>query len=306
MKIGFIMPISENPKTNTAPSYPEIRERALKAEAVGLDSIWLPDHLIYRFPEQPERGIHETMVIWTALAEATSSIELGTLVICVPFRNPAVLAKMAVEIDEISNGRIILGLGAGWHQPEFDAFGISFDKKVERFEEALEIIVPLVREGTVDFTGKHYSAPNGAINPSPKRQIPVLIASKGPRMLDLTAKWADQWNLAWYGRYSAFAKDRELMHGALDARGRDRASLKITTGINIHFPDLEDIGDAAQNTDKVLSGTVEEIADALVEYADNGVDHVILNVMPLTLETIDRLAQIRSLVNERTAVAAVR
>jgi alkanesulfonate monooxygenase SsuD/methylene tetrahydromethanopterin reductase-like flavin-dependent oxidoreductase (luciferase family) len=303
VKIGFMMPIGENTDTNTVPSYQEIRERALKAEAAGLDSIWLPDHLIYRFPEQPERGIHEAMTIWAGLAEATSTIELGTLVLCVPFRNPAVLAKMAVEIDEISNGRIILGLGAGWHQPEFDAFGISFDKKVERFEEALEIIVPLIRDNKVDFTGKHYSAPNSAINPEAKRQIPILIASKGPRMLDLTAKWADQWNLAWYGRYSAFARDRELMYGALDARGRDRSSMKITTGITVNFPDLKDIGEAARNTDKVLSGTVEEIADALVEYAENGVDQVIIAAAPLD---IDRLAQIRSIVNERTGATAVR
>lgn len=306
MKIGFIMPISESPRTNAVLSYAEIRERALKAEAVGLDSIWIPDHLIFRFPEQPERGVHEALTLWTALAEATSTIELGTLVICVPFRNPGVLAKMAVEIDEISNGRIILGLGAGWHQPEFDAFGISFEKKVDRFEEALEIIVPLVREGKVDFTGEYYAAPDSAMNPPAGRQIPVLIASKGPRMLDLTAKWADQWNLAWYGRYSAFAADKAKMEAALEVRGRDVQSLKFTTGININFPDLEDIGEQAQNTDKVLSGTVEEIADALVEYAENGVDHVILSVSPLNLDTIDRLAHIRSLVNERTGVAAVR
>lgn len=301
MKIGFMMPISENTRTNEIPTYAEIRERALKAEAVGLDSIWLPDHLIFRFPEQPERGVHEALTLWTALAEATSTIELGTLVICVPFRNPGLLAKMAVEIDEISGGRIILGLGAGWHQPEFDAFGISFDKKVDRFEEALEIIAPMVRDGKVDFTGGHYSAPSSAINPPAGHQIPILIASKGPRMLDLTAEWADQWNLAWYGRYSAFAPDKAKMEAALEARGRDVQSLKFTTGINVNFPDLEDIGEQAQNTDKVLSGTVAEIAEALVEYATNGIDHVILSVSPLNLETIDRLAQIRSLVNERTA-----
>lgn len=301
MKIGFMLPISESSKTNQVHSYKELRDWSLHAESVGLDSLWIPDHLLFRFPEQPERGIHEAMTLWAGLAEATSTIELGTLVICVPFRNPGILAKMAVEIDEISNGRIIFGLGAGWHQPEFDAFGISFDKKVDRFEEALEIIVPLIRDGKVDFTGEHYSAPDSTMNPPASRQIPILIASKGPRMLDLTAKWADQWNLAWYGRFSAFANDLTKMKAALDARGRDQQSLSITAGVTVNFPDIDDIGEQAQNTDKVLSGTVEEIAEALVEYANGGVDHIIMTGSTITTETIDRFAKIRSLVNERTA-----
>jgi alkanesulfonate monooxygenase SsuD/methylene tetrahydromethanopterin reductase-like flavin-dependent oxidoreductase (luciferase family) len=296
-----MLPIAESAKTNQTSSYKQLREWALYAESVGIDSLWIPDHLLFRFPEQPERGIHEAMTLWAGLAEATSKIELGTMVICVPFRNPGILAKMAVEIDEISEGRIIFGLGAGWHQPEFDAFGVSFDKKVDQFEEALEIIVPMIRDGKVDFTGTHFSAPGATMNPPAGRQIPILIASKGPRMLDLTAKWADQWNLAWYGRFSAFANDKSKLEAALDARSRDRASLSITAGVTVNFPDIDDIGEQAQNTDKVLSGTVEEIAEALVEYANGGVDHVILTGSTVTNETIDRFAKIRSLVNERTA-----
>lgn len=301
MKIGFMLPIAENAKTNQTSSYKQLREWSLYAESVGIDSLWIPDHLLFRFPEQPERGIHEAMTLWAGLAEATSTIELGTLVICVPFRNPGILAKMAVEIDEISNGRIIFGLGAGWHQPEFDAFGISFDKKVDRFEEALEIIVPMIRDGKVDFTGEHFCAPGATMNPPAGRQIPILIASKGPRMLDLTAKWADQWNLAWYGKFSAFEGDLTKMKDAMSVRGRDVQSLKITAGVNVNFPDIDDIGEQAQNTEKVLSGTVEEIAEALVEYANGGVDHVIMTGSTVSTETIDRFAKIRSLVNERTA-----
>ncbi len=301
MKIGFIMPISESVKTNKVPRYAEVREWATTAESLGIDSLWIPDHLIFRFPEQPERGVHEAFTLWAGIAEATSKIELGTLVICVPFRNPGVIAKMAIEIDDISDGRVILGLGAGWHKPEFDAFGYSFDHKVDKFEEALEIIVPLVRDGVVDFTGEYFSAPNSAANPKAQRQIPVLIASKGPRMLDLTAKWADQWNLAWYGKFSAFAPDLAKIREAVAARGRAQESLVITAGVNIHFPDLEADEARQSNPDKFLSGTVEEIAEALVEYAQNGVEHAILSVSPLTLETIERVAQIRNLVNERTA-----
>jgi len=146
MKVGLILPIGTNKELGRPLSYAEIRDLALRAEDGGLDSVWIPDHLIYRFPEQPQAGVWEAWTITTGLAEATKRIELGTLVICVPFRNPALVAKMAVTLDEVSNGRFILGLGAGWHKPEFDAFGYPFDHLVDRFEEALKIIVPLLRE----------------------------------------------------------------------------------------------------------------------------------------------------------------
>src|SRR4051812_12310629 len=145
MRVGVIMPIAEGDATG-APSYAAIRALARQAEAAGFDSIWVYDHLLFRFPEQPTGGIWEAWTLLAALAEATERVELGTIVLCVPFRNPAVLAKMADTLEEISGGRLILGLGAGWHQPEFDAFGIPFDHKVDRFEEALQIITSLLRE----------------------------------------------------------------------------------------------------------------------------------------------------------------
>lgn len=145
MKVGVILPMPEDGDTGETPRYPDIRARALTAERVGLDSIWCYDHLLYRFGEDaPTRGTWEIWTIMSGLAEATERVELGALVMCVPFRNPGVLAKMADTLDEVSNGRFILGLGAGWYQPEFDAFGIPFDHKVDRFEEALQIIVPLL------------------------------------------------------------------------------------------------------------------------------------------------------------------
>ncbi len=151
MKIGIVLPFAEDPDAGGMPSYATIRERALLAEAAGFDSIWLYDHLLFRFPDQPTVGIWEIWTVLSALAEATERVEIGTVVLCVPFRNPAILAKMADTLDEVSGGRLILGLGAGWNQPEFDAFGIPFDHRAARFEEALQIITPLLREGRVDF-----------------------------------------------------------------------------------------------------------------------------------------------------------
>jgi alkanesulfonate monooxygenase SsuD/methylene tetrahydromethanopterin reductase-like flavin-dependent oxidoreductase (luciferase family) len=302
VKIGIIIPLGEDQETNNCPPYSDIRNWGRTADEVGLDSIWIYDHLLYRFPDQPTRGVWEAFTMWTALAEATAKVELGALVVCTAFRNPAIVAKMAVTLDAISDGRIIIGLGAGWHEPEFDAFGLQFERRVDQFEEAIKIITPLVREGKVDFTGEFYSAPNCEMRPQPQRPIPVLIASKGPRMLSLTAEYADQWNLAWYGQAAPFLEQREKMFAALDEAGRSREGFGITAGVNVNFPDLEDIGELAQNKDKWISGSVEDVAAVLAEYADAGVDHVIANINPLTQETIERFAKVREMVLGRVSV----
>ncbi|RPJ37810.1 MAG: LLM class flavin-dependent oxidoreductase, partial [Chloroflexi bacterium] len=159
MKIGFVIVIAEHPVHKRAMPYKMIRKIARWGEKAGFDSLWLYDHLLYRHEDQTT-GIWEGWTLLSALADATKTIELGTLVACNLFRNPAILAKMAATLDEVSGGRLILGLGAGWNQPEFDAFGIPNDHRVSRFEEALQIIVPLLREGCVDFQGKYYQARN--------------------------------------------------------------------------------------------------------------------------------------------------
>src|SRR5438128_5534631 len=131
---------------------------ALRMEAAQLDSIWVYDHLLYRWPGRPADGIWECWTMLSALAAATQRVEIGTLVACTQFRNPALTAKMAATLAEVSGGRLTLGLGAGWHKPEFDAFGFPFDHRVSRFDEAIGIITPLLREGRVDFAGTYYTA----------------------------------------------------------------------------------------------------------------------------------------------------
>jgi alkanesulfonate monooxygenase SsuD/methylene tetrahydromethanopterin reductase-like flavin-dependent oxidoreductase (luciferase family) len=291
MKVGAILPIGTNKELGRPLSYPEIRDLALRVEDGGLDSVWIPDHLIYRFPEQPQAGVWEAWTITTGLAEATKRIELGTLVICVPFRNPALVAKMAVTLDAVSGGRLILGLGAGWHKPEFDAFGYPFDHKVDRFEEALKIITPLVREGKVDFTGNYFSAPDCAMDPPPARTIPVLVASRRPRMLRLTAEYADCWNTAWLGQVEALAASRGAMDEASKSVGRVPSTLEVTVGVNIGFADLMDLPEIASDPKKFITGSIEDIAAGLRAYADAGVGHVIAWLYPQNGEAIDRLAQ---------------
>lgn len=286
MKIGLIIPLAEDGSTNTTPGYGFLRDYARQAESIGLDSIWVFDHLLYRWPNKPDTyGIWESWTLLTALAEATQKVELGTLVLCVPFRNPALLAKMATTLDEISNGRLILGLGAGWHQPEFEAFDYSFDHLASRFDEALQIIVPLVRDGAVDFQGRYYSANNCVIRPRGPRPKgpPILIASSRPRMLALTAQYADQWNSAWFGQVDGMADSRGKFEEACRSVGREPTSLEITVGVNVVYPQA---GEEPPPAPKALSGSPEQIAAELQRYAEAGVAHVICNLAPATPESL--------------------
>ena len=298
MKIGIIIPLGEDQETKTCPPFSETKRIAQAAEAAGLDSIWVYDHLLYRFPDREPFGVQECFTTWAALAAVTNRVEIGSVVVCTAFRNPAVVAKMAVTLDEISGGRIILGLGAGWHKPEFEAFNLRFDHRVDQFEEALKIIVPLVKQGEVDFHGEYTSAPDCVMLPKPSREIPVMIASKGPRMLDLTAEYADLWNTAWFGGTANFLTRQAEMHDALDRAGRERSSLTVTAGIVINFPDLMDLGEAGNDPDKVFKGTVEELAALLVEYERQGCAHAIAQLLPLTEESINRVARAKALAAE--------
>src|ERR671911_1509453 len=144
-EIGFLLMPTEDPATGAAPRWTEMVALVRRAEALGFDAVWIPDHLIIDIPRPGSRpeGAWEGWSLVAALAAATERIEIGLLVSCTAFRNPALLAKMADTVDEISNGRLILGLGAGWCELEFRAFGYPFDHRVGRFEEALTIVAAL-------------------------------------------------------------------------------------------------------------------------------------------------------------------
>src|SRR5687767_9647806 len=191
---------------------------ARQAEAAGFDAIWLYDHLIYRYPERPTSGLWECWTLLTALAEATDRVEIGALVLCGPFRNPAVLAKMADTLDEVSGGRLILGLGAGWHQPEYDAFGFPYEDRFGRFVEAFTIIRTLLRERMIDFAGKHFTLMDCEIRPfGPRSQgPPLMIGSHGAQMLAKTLPHVDAWN-GWYAWTGNTAEGYRLLRAEIDA-----------------------------------------------------------------------------------------
>ena len=297
MKIGIVLDIVEGSLDGRTPTFSDLREMALAAEQVGFDSLWLADHLIYRFPNQAESAPWEALTMLSALAAVTSRITLGTLVVCTSFRPPAMLAKMADALDEISGGRFILGLGAGWHQPEYEAFGYPFDHLASRFDEALQIIVPLLREGHVDFQGQYYQVRNCVLRPrGPSPAGPrILIGARRPRMLQLVARYADAWNTAWHTD-TAIVKERyEPLAQACTAIGRDPATIEITVGTEVRLQPRKDDG----SQDNAISGTPEEIAGRLQDFASVGNSHLIVSLDAVTPNSIRQLGPIAELARQR-------
>jgi probable F420-dependent oxidoreductase len=291
VKLGLMVYTANEVENNRKRSYDTIRAIVQQAEADGFDSIWLPDHLLYRKAGEATRGVWESWTMLAALAEATQRVEIGTLVLCNSFRNPAILAKMATAADEVSHGRLILGIGAGWNEPEYQAFGLPFDNRVDSFEEALRILRPLLREGRVDFSGKYYQARNCENVPAGPRPEgpPLLVGGEGPRMLRLTARYADLWNTGYMGKPETMAKPLARIEAACREVGRDRATLGITALIGLWFPDL--LVEKPSFLENPLTGTAKEIATAMRGYAELGVQHIIFQCAPYTSEARERLTE---------------
>ncbi len=280
MKIGILLPIAETDSGTILP-YKDIREAALQAERDGFDPIWIVDHLLFQWDGQ-RRGIWEGWTFLSALAEATTRIELGTLVMCTAFRNPALLAKMADAVDEVSEGRFIFGLGAGWHEPEFTAFGYPFDRLASRFEDALRIIASLVRTGAADYQGTYeraldcISLPRG---PRPEGP-PILVGASRPRMLRLTAELADAWNTCWLGRANELPEKLTPLHAACTAVGRDSATLEVTVGQIVAAPDRTRVVDAVDQRERFEFGDPEALAHEWRLFDQQGVGHLIVWPQP--------------------------
>ena len=286
MRIGVVVPMAVSDGPGQMPTWPQVRTFGQRAEAVGLGSLWVCDHLL---SGPPEEGIHEGWTILAALAASTRRLELGQLVTCTSFRHPALLAKMATTADTVSGGRLILGLGAGWYDPEYKAFGYPTDHRVGRFEEAIAIIGPLLRGERVTLAGSYYQVRGAVLRPPPERPIPILVAAQGRRMLRLTARYADAWNTAWYGLPDELLCWRLAgLQAALEAEGRDPATLRRTVGMEVRDPDASDPGG---DLGEGFGGSVDELAWAIDAYERLGVDDLIVQLEPKTMRSLDRLAE---------------
>jgi len=300
LKVGFQLPEVEREVR-----WPELVAMARLGEELGFDSVWVGDHLLYRDEDLGSRGPWEAWTSLAGLAAATNRITLGPLVACVGFHDPAMLAKMAATVDEISGGRLILGLGAGWNETEFQAFGFPFDRRVSRFAEAFTIIRSLLREGQVDFAGQFHQARDCELLPRPTRPggPPLMIGSTGPRMLAITAPHIDAWN-AWFvhtgNRPEGVPALRATVDAACQAVDRNPAEVERTVAVLVRLPDAA--GRRQGNTTfpvPPLEGPPHVIAETLRAYAREGTGHVQLILDPITLDSIESMAPVLELLDGR-------
>lgn len=313
LKIGMVLPVMR--------PWAELRPLAQHAEAIGLDSLWMVDHFQVDHianarqagrevtPEVEAQGVEGRWECWsmlTALAVATERVELGSLVTNTGYRNPALLAKIADTVDDISGGRLILGVGAGDFELEHRNFGYRWDNRVDRFEEALKIIRPLLRNRRVDFQGEYYEANNAVLEPPSVRPTgaPILIGAlgHGPRMLRLTMEYADKWN-AWIGYErstpEALKPILERIDAACELHGRDPATLERTVTVGVKLP-----GHAyPERTANVepISGSPQEIAEQLHAFTALGVTHIQIFLVPPTIEGLDYIAPAIEMLNRWTS-----
>jgi alkanesulfonate monooxygenase SsuD/methylene tetrahydromethanopterin reductase-like flavin-dependent oxidoreductase (luciferase family) len=305
MKVGIYLPVREGAGSghhaDVTRSWRDLLGMARLAEEAGFDSVWVPDHLLFRWPGDPPatQGTWEAWSLVAALAATTTRVEIGTMVLCASFRNPALLAKMADTVDEISGGRLILGLGAGYHEPEFRAFGYPFDDRASRFEEAVAIVSSLLKTGVCDHIGQHWTVRECELRPRGTRPTgpPIMIATSNPagvprpRMHRTLARHADLWNgwLAfWRSWPDAIPPLRAVVDEACLAEGRDPATLGRTASPLVVFPDL-DPGPQRPGVEPLV-GTTADLAHALRGFSDEGIEHLQVQLDPNTPAAIAAFA----------------
>jgi alkanesulfonate monooxygenase SsuD/methylene tetrahydromethanopterin reductase-like flavin-dependent oxidoreductase (luciferase family) len=291
VKVGVFLPVTEREHGGGTVSWRDLAAMARSAEAAGFDSLWIEDHLLFRFDGQEPQGPRECWSILAALAAITDRVELGPLVSCTSYRNPALLAKIVDTVDEISGGRLILGLGAGWHEPEYAAFGYPFDHRVSRFEEALTIIHGLLRTGHVDFDGRYEQARDCELRPRGPRPAgpPLMIGSTGPRMLGLLATYGEIWNGWARQTVDDIRADRALVDAALEANGRDPATVARSVCLLVDTPMR--VGRPSEPRLGTCFPTPDALAEHLLAYAAEGISHVQLWFDPNTLAGVEWAAQ---------------
>ena len=292
------------PEAEYEARWSQVAEVIRTAEGIGLDSIWYGDHLLYRGDGQPTRGPWEVWSLLAATAAITSRIRFGPLVASTSFHNPAMLAKKAATIDEISGGRLVLGLGAGWNEAEYDAFGFPFDHRISRFEEAFTIIRTLLTTGRCDFAGAYYTLTDCELRPRGPRPegIPLMVGSIGPRMLSITLPYVDAWNV-WFTDFAnnleGYLPLRQVVDDACLAVGRDPNSVARTVALFVGYPGALGrlTGNLAKPDVVPVSGDPAALAETLRGFAAAGLSEVQLVLDPITVETVAALEPMLALLD---------
>lgn len=278
LTLGLNLPFVEGSMDGATPRWADIRAMATAGEEVGFDAIWVSDHLGFGDPMGEWNGAWECWTLLSALAVATDRVRLGTYVSAMPLRNPALFAKMAETLDEVSGGRLVLGLGAAWNEPEFQAFGVPFDHRFDRFEEGLRIIAAMFRGGHAEFDGVYARAGGAPIAPRGPRPAgpPIMIGTSGPRMLRLTAELADEWN-AGMASLEELVPLLAVVDAACEAAGRDPLTLPRSAEVLVRT--IDDPDDRAPEEHE-LRGSPAELADVLRQYEELGIAHLQVQLRP--------------------------
>jgi alkanesulfonate monooxygenase SsuD/methylene tetrahydromethanopterin reductase-like flavin-dependent oxidoreductase (luciferase family) len=290
LKVGLQLPEVERAELR----WPEYLEIAKAAEDVGFDSIWVGDHLLYRDEHGTEKGPWDAFSVLAALAVSTERVTLGPLVACLAFHPPGMIARMAAAIDEISGGRFVLGVGSGWNELEFRAFGFPFDHLASRFLESFEIVRRLLDGERVTANGEYWQVDDAVLLPPPARRTPLLLGTQGPRQLAATLPHADGWN-TWYTSYGntaeGFVALNETISEAARGVGRDPAEIERSACVFVAFgsdpPERPHTDEAPP-----LIGDAPYLAQALHELAAAGADEAILVVDPITVASVGKCGDV--------------
>jgi alkanesulfonate monooxygenase SsuD/methylene tetrahydromethanopterin reductase-like flavin-dependent oxidoreductase (luciferase family) len=294
IKIGIMLPESEYEMAGQTAGWSDFAAMARTTEELGFDSIWFADHLQLKLPDGRDQGAWECWTILSAIAATTSRIELGPFVTATAYRNPALLARTAETLDEISGGRLIVGIGAGWAEHEFRVHDWPYDHRASRFEEALTIITSLIRTGSVDFHGDYYTVREALLRPRGPRPegMPIMIGTfSGERMMRLAAKEADHWNI-WANAFGNRAESLAPLQAKMDEYcrevDRDPATLTRSASVLVDFDNP--YGRPGQPVPS-LTGDARALADEYLRFAEAGVDHLQLYPDPCTVDGIKRCAE---------------
>ncbi len=294
--IGLNLPYVEGSMDGATPRWTDIRAMAVEAERVGFDAVWVSDHVGFGDPDAGWSGAWESWTLLAALGVATSRVRLGTYVAAIPYRNAALLAKMAETLDEISGGRVILGLGAGWNEPEFAAYGFPWERRFDRFEDGLRIIASMLRTGRADHVGRVESARGALVRPRGPRPggLPIMVGAAAPRMLRLTAELADEWN-AGMRTPEGLVPMLGALDAALAAAGRNPGTIRRSAEAMVE-PGATSVDDGDPATfgswERPFAGSPETIAAGLRRYTSLGCDHVQVQLRPNTVASVRAFAPV--------------
>lgn len=298
LEIGLVLPMEQSWTDGATPRWTEIRDLAVRAEEIGFDTVWIPDELLWRPTDGETRGWWECVAMAGGVAAATSRIKVGTWILSALHRNPGITAKAVDTLDEISGGRFVLGLGSGHAGRQAHAFGLPEDHVVSRFEEAIEIIVPLLRTGHADFEGTFHAARDleqRPVGPRPGR-IPIMIGAKGPKMLALAARHADIWS--WYveerSDLDEFGPKLAAFEKACVDIGRDPKTVGKSAGIIVEPTSFTG---ASEVLGMPINGSAEEIAEGLRAFEAGGFTQLELLLWPRTMAALDAMAPVLELLD---------